>query len=306
MPIAVAEQLVLLRRVDEPRREARRVQQPPEVVARIREVRRLRGGVEARVDAAEDDVEPGREHVGHGAGRLAGDRGSRTTARVAEIARASAPATPLRPRARRGAPRRRAGSARSAPPRLGRVSLGFRDPDAVVAADPAVAAQVALLLVQRPQTLHGGTVGNGPDGTDRLGCVRGQRARGRSTTRSRSTTRGTARATAAAAPRRADEEAWTPEHLLLAGLARCTLTSLLYHAPRGRSRHRGARARGTVTRRETDGRFAFVEIEVEADVSLEPAPDEDAVADLLAKAERDCFVGASLTVTPVYAWQRRQ
>ena len=28
------------------------------------------------------------------------------------------------------------------------------------------------------------------------------------------------------------EEGWTPEHLLLAGLARCTLTSLDYHARR--------------------------------------------------------------------------
>ena len=27
-----------------------------------------------------------------------------------------------------------------------------------------------------------------------------------------------------------------------------------------------------------------------------------AVAELLAKAERDCFVGNSLTVTPVYEW----
>ena len=29
-----------------------------------------------------------------------------------------------------------------------------------------------------------------------------------------------------------NEEAWSPEHLVLAGLARCTLTSLDYHASR--------------------------------------------------------------------------
>ena len=35
-----------------------------------------------------------------------------------------------------------------------------------------------------------------------------------------------------------DEEAWSPEHLVLAGLARCTLTSLDYHAAPCRDRER--------------------------------------------------------------------
>lgn len=98
------------------------------------------------------------------------------------------------------------------------------------------------------------------------------------------------------------EEAWSPEHLLLAGLVRCSLTSLEYHAGRAEVALSvaGASATGTVTRREEDGRFAFVEIAVEADVALEPAPND--VRELLAKAERDCFVGASLTVTPSYRW----
>ena len=30
----------------------------------------------------------------------------------------------------------------------------------------------------------------------------------------------------------ADEASWTPEHLVLAGLARCSLTSLRYHCVR--------------------------------------------------------------------------
>jgi organic hydroperoxide reductase OsmC/OhrA len=100
-----------------------------------------------------------------------------------------------------------------------------------------------------------------------------------------------------------DEAAWTPEHLLLVALARCSLTSLAYHARRdGLSTEARAGATGTVTVREEDGRFAFVEIGVEAEVSLEPAPDEERVRALLAKAERDCFVGASLSLTPVYRW----
>jgi hypothetical protein len=57
-----------------------------------------------------------------------------------------------------------------------------------------------------------------------------------------------------------------------------------------------------VTRRD-DGRFAFVEITVEADVAFEPKPDDATVSDLLMKGERDCFVGASLTAPPKYDWR---
>jgi hypothetical protein len=39
---------------------------------------------------------------------------------------------------------------------------------------------------------------------------------------------------------------------------------------------------------------------VRADVTISPAPPD--LRELLAKAERDCFVGASLTVAPLYAW----
>ena len=102
----------------------------------------------------------------------------------------------------------------------------------------------------------------------------------------------------------ADEASWTPEHLVLAGLARCTLTSLRYHCVRaGITLTSRASTRGTVTRRDSDGRFAFVEVAFEGDVSFDPKPDEEAVSELLAKAERDCFVGASLTARPTYSWR---
>ena len=101
-----------------------------------------------------------------------------------------------------------------------------------------------------------------------------------------------------------DEEHWAPEHLVLAGLARCSLTSLRYHCRRaGVELTSQASVHGTVTRRDEDGRFAFVEIAVEADVAFDPKPDEATVADLLMKGERDCFVGASLTAPPTYDWR---
>ena len=97
------------------------------------------------------------------------------------------------------------------------------------------------------------------------------------------------------------EEEWTPEHLVLAGLARCTLKSLDYHAQRiGVSAAGHASASGEVTQRDTDGRYAFVRIRVELDVTIEPAAPN--VRELLSKAERDCFVGASLTAKPRYRW----
>lgn len=96
---------------------------------------------------------------------------------------------------------------------------------------------------------------------------------------------------------------WSPEHLLLTALCRCVLTSFHHHA--GRAAHRPvsrAKAHGVVTRREEDGRFAFVEIRIDLDVAVEPAPAGDDLRDLISKGERDCFIAASLTVKPDYHW----
>lgn len=97
---------------------------------------------------------------------------------------------------------------------------------------------------------------------------------------------------------------WTPEHLLLAGLVRCSLDSLRHHAGRAGVRLAASigGASAVVTRRESDGRYAVVEATVELSVQLAPEPAPDAVAGLLEKAERDCFVGASLTAKPSYRW----
>jgi hypothetical protein len=45
-----------------------------------------------------------------------------------------------------------------------------------------------------------------------------------------------------------------------------------------------------------------VEIEVDLEVRLSPQPGGSELAELLAKAERDCFIGASLTAKPTYRW----
>ena len=99
------------------------------------------------------------------------------------------------------------------------------------------------------------------------------------------------------------DAAWTPEHLVLAGLARCTLQSLRFHAePKGIDFVANASASAMVTRRASDGRYAFVEIDVNLELELEPVPPGEELAALLAKAERDCFVGASLQPSPRYHW----
>ncbi|HEU5215309.1 MAG TPA: OsmC family protein [Gaiellaceae bacterium] len=95
---------------------------------------------------------------------------------------------------------------------------------------------------------------------------------------------------------------WSPEHLLLAALVRCSLKSLRYHARRmgvDAGPATGS-ARTLVTKRETDGHYALVETEVELAVEIEPEP--HSLAELLALAERDCFIGSSLTAKPSYRW----
>ena len=100
------------------------------------------------------------------------------------------------------------------------------------------------------------------------------------------------------------EDDWTPEHLVLAGLARCTLTALDFHAKRaGIAVSGSASARGVVTKSEADGRYAFTDIDCALDVQLDPAPDADRIHELVDLAERDCFIGASLTVDPHYKWR---
>ena len=99
-------------------------------------------------------------------------------------------------------------------------------------------------------------------------------------------------------------EPWTPEHLVLAGLMRCTLKSLNFHADReGVSVRGSAAAEGVVAKREDDGRYAFAEIECGLDVELDPLPQGDDLGELLDLAERDCFVGASLKPSPRYEWR---
>ena len=96
-------------------------------------------------------------------------------------------------------------------------------------------------------------------------------------------------------------ESWTADHLLLTALLRCSIDSLAYHAKRaGSSTAASGSASGRVTMRDSDGRYAFVEIECRIDASLDPPVTDP--AELTAKAERDCFVGASLTVKPRYEW----
>ena len=100
------------------------------------------------------------------------------------------------------------------------------------------------------------------------------------------------------------DAAWTPEHLLLAALVRCSLKSLEHHAARAgiHVEHAEGSARSLIRRRETDGRFAVTETDVELRVRFSQPPGEDERAALFAKAERDCFVGASLTAKPTYRW----
>jgi organic hydroperoxide reductase OsmC/OhrA len=96
-------------------------------------------------------------------------------------------------------------------------------------------------------------------------------------------------------------EGWSADHLLLAALVRCSIDSFAYHARRaGHEVDASGEAQGYITKDEADGRYRFIEIDVRIDAQLKPRTNE--VDDLVAKAERDCFVGATLTIKPRYQW----
>jgi len=99
------------------------------------------------------------------------------------------------------------------------------------------------------------------------------------------------------------EAEWWAEHIVLAGLVRCTLASMDYAGRRaGYKVASPGGAHGVVTKRGEDGLYALVEIETTLDVQLAPVPEADALKQLVAKAERGCFVSNSLTARPRHRW----
>jgi organic hydroperoxide reductase OsmC/OhrA len=94
------------------------------------------------------------------------------------------------------------------------------------------------------------------------------------------------------------------EHLLLAALARCSVSSLEHFARRKEVEVRAsAYASGTVTRRADEDRYGFVSIECKLDVELTGELTEDELHQLLESAEWGCFIGASLDPAPEYSWR---
>ena len=75
---------------------------------------------------------------------------------------------------------------------------------------------------------------------------------------------------------------------------------LAFHVRRaGREITAAADGYGRVAQRE-DGRYAFVEIGVRVTAVLDPRAEN--VPELVAKAERDCLVGASSNIELEYEW----
>jgi organic hydroperoxide reductase OsmC/OhrA len=94
------------------------------------------------------------------------------------------------------------------------------------------------------------------------------------------------------------------EHLLLAGLARCSISSLEHFArQRSIETSASAYASGTVTRRGDEDRYGFVNIDCKLDIRLDPEPPESDLKSLLKSAEWGCFIGASLDPAPRYKWR---
>ena len=94
------------------------------------------------------------------------------------------------------------------------------------------------------------------------------------------------------------------EHLLLAALARCSISSLEHFAgQKDLEVSASAYASGTVTRREDQDRYGFVSFECKLDVKLAGELADDELRNLLESAEWGCFIGASLDPAPKYSWR---
>jgi organic hydroperoxide reductase OsmC/OhrA len=94
------------------------------------------------------------------------------------------------------------------------------------------------------------------------------------------------------------------EHLLLASLARCSISSLEYFArQRDVTLTATAYAAGTVTLRADDDRYGFTDIECRMDVALDGELADDQLRALVESAEWGCFVGVSLDPAPRYRWR---
>ena len=103
---------------------------------------------------------------------------------------------------------------------------------------------------------------------------------------------------------RADRPVNFPTHGPLAALTRCALSSLRYSARRaGIEVTASSGARGVVSRRESDGRFAFTSIELTMTLSAPPDLSADRLAALRHHTARGCFIGASLISQPTYTWK---
>jgi organic hydroperoxide reductase OsmC/OhrA len=95
---------------------------------------------------------------------------------------------------------------------------------------------------------------------------------------------------------------WTPEHLVLAALARCSVIALDYHARRESLEVTATAAATGVVGPRDDGSWGFIEIDCEVDAVLTPKPSAERYPALVARAQRGCFVGQSLTARPRYRW----
>jgi organic hydroperoxide reductase OsmC/OhrA len=97
---------------------------------------------------------------------------------------------------------------------------------------------------------------------------------------------------------------WSPEHLFLASVQSCTMLSFLAHCAHRAIGVRAYRssAHGEVSRGEDGGRYAFQRVMMSVMARVEDGRVDDARA-LTDRAERDCFISASITAEVDTDWR---
>ena len=97
-------------------------------------------------------------------------------------------------------------------------------------------------------------------------------------------------------------EGWSADHLLLAALVRCSIDSFAYHARRAGHTVDGHRLGARHDHEDRRRRPLSLRRDRRATRRAGDAARRAIRTSLIMKAERDCFVGASLTVKPEYEW----
>ena len=90
---------------------------------------------------------------------------------------------------------------------------------------------------------------------------------------------------------------WSPEDLLISSVAACIMTSVLFFVEKDDGHMRSYKSRATGTMEKTAEGLTFTHIDVQINVVVDDAEQEEVIRRAVAKAEKTCPISKSLRCT---------